>query len=292
MDPENVLVLTIFITIIIGIFIVLIMVLIDDHDQNNETYDKKQKTYDDRLKDLINFEKQELINKLNGKIKNIERGQYTSNYRDSNLLFVNKDDIFDIKLPYHFVSSTKSFNNNQIYLLDESSQNYIALYLQNDNITFVEKSPSVIDNFNRSNNFYYRNYLTMNNYNYLYDQELTHQITNRSLFRYSYKVMNDDDVIKNIADQFKQFMNENNLNVEDLSQFLKDQNKKIQLNDQEFTQFLNDYDSQIKELKNQQYQKNLERFNQFKDSIKSVNANAKDSYFYEELTTLLNNKSQ
>lgn len=292
MDPENVLVLTIFITIIIGIFIVLIMVLIDDHDQNNETYDKKQKTYDDRLKDRINFEKQELINKLNGKIKNIERGQYTSNYRDSNLLFVNKDDIFDIKLPYHFVSSTKSFNNNQIYLLDESSQNYIALYLQNDNITFVEKSPSVIDNFNRSNNFYYRNYLTMNNYNYLYDQELTHQITNRSLFRYSYKVMNDDDVIKNIADQFKQFMNENNLNVEDLSQFLKDQNKKIQLNDQEFTQFLNDYDSQIKELKNQQYQKNLERFNQFKDSIKSVNANAKDSYFYEELTTLLNNKSQ
>ena len=132
----------------------------------------------------------------------------------------------------------------------------------------------------------------MNNYNYLYDQELTHQITNRSLFRYSYKVMNDDDVIKNIADQFKQFMNENNLNVEDLSQFLKDQNKKIQLNDQEFTQFLNDYDSQIKELKNQQYQKNLERFNQFKDSIKSVSANAKDSYFYEELTTLLNNKSQ
>lgn len=292
MDPENVLVLTIFITIIIGIFIVLIMVLIDDHDQNNETYDKKQKTYDERLKDRINFEKQELINKLNGKIKNIERGQYTSNYRDSNLLFVNKDDIFDIKLPYHFVSSTKSFNNNQIYLLDESSQNYIALYLQNDNITFVEKSPSVIDNFNRSNNFYYRNYLTMNNYNYLYDQELTHQITNRSLFRYSYKVMNDDDVIKNIADQFKQFMNENNLNVEDLSQFLKDQNKKIQLNDQEFTQFLNDYDSQIKELKNQQYQKNLERFNQFKDSIKSVSANAKDSYFYEELTTLLNNKSQ
>mgnify|MGYP007023702719 FL=1 len=291
MDPENVLVLTIFITIIIGIFIVLIMVLIDDHDQNNETYDKKQKTYDERLKDRINFEKQELINKLNGKIKNIERGEYTPAFIDSNLLFVNKDDIFDIKLPYHFVSSTKSFNNNQSYLLDESSQNYIALYLQNDNITFVEKSPSVIDNFNRSNNFYYKNYLTMNNYNYLYDQELTHQITNRSLFRYSYKVMNDDDVIKNIADQFKQFMNENNLNVEDLSQFFKDQNKKIQLDDQELNQFLNDYDSQIKELKNQQYQKNLKRFNQFKDSIKSVSANAKDSYFYEELTTLLNNKS-
>ena len=47
-----------------------------------------------------------------------------------------------------------------------------------------------------------------------------------------------------------------------------------------------------KEKKNQQYQKNLEKFNQFKDSIKSVSANAKDSYFYEELTTLLNNKSQ
>lgn len=291
MDPENVLVLTIFITIIIGIFIVLMMVLFDHRDQTDETYDKKQKTYDDRLKDRINLEKQEFINKLNGKIKNIERGEYTPSFIDSNLLFVNKDDIFDIKLPYHFVSSTKSFNNNQSYLLDESSQNYIALYLQNDNITFVEKSPSVIDNFNRSNNFYYRNYLTMNNYNYLYDQELTHQITNRNLFRYSYKVMNDDDVIKNIADQFKQFMNENNLNVEDLSQFLKDQNKKIQLDDQELTQFLNDYESQIKELKNQQYQKNLKRFNQFKDSIKSVSVNAKDSYFYEELTTLLNNKS-
>lgn len=291
MDPENVLVLTIFLTIIIGIFIVLILILIDNHDQNDETYDKKQKTYDEKLKNRINLEKQELVNKLNGKIKNIERSDYTSNYRDSNLLFVNKDDIFDIKLPYHFVSSTKSFNNNQSYLLDESSQNYIALYLQNDNITFVEKSPSVIDNFNRSNNFYYRNYLTMNDYDYLYDQELTHQITNRNLFRYSYKVMNDDDVIKNIADQFKQFMNENKLNVEDLSKFLKNQNKKIQLSDQEFTQFLNDYDSQIKELKNQQYQKNLKRFNQFKDSIKSVSVNAKDSYFYEELTTLLNNKS-
>lgn len=292
MDPENVLVLTIFITIIIGIFIVLMMVLFDHRDQTDETYDKKQKTYDDRLKDRINLEKQEFINKLNGKIKNIERGEYTPSFIDSNLLFVNKDDIFDIKLPYHFVSSTKSFNNNQSYLLDESSQNYIALYLQNDNITFVEKSPSVIDNFNRSNNFYYRNYLTMNNYNYLYDQELTHQITNRNLFRYSYKVMNDDDVIKNIADQFKQFMNENNLNVEDLSQFLKDQNKKIQLDDQELTQFLNDYESQIKELKNQQYQKNLERFNQFKNNIKSVSVNAKDAYFYEELTILLNKKSQ
>lgn len=292
MDPENVLVLTIFITIIIGIFIVLILILIDNHDQNNETYDKKQKTYDEKLKNRINLEKQELVNKLNGKIKNIERNEYSSNYRDSNIIFVNKDDIFDIKLPYHFVSSTKSFNNNQSYQLDESSKNYIALYLRNDNITFVEKSPSFIDNYNRSNNVYNRNYLTMNDYNYLYDLELTHQITNRNLFRYSHKVMNDDDIIKNIADQFKQFMNENKLNVEDLSKFLKTQNKKIQLSDQELTQFLNDYESQLKELKNQQYQKNLERFNQFKNNIKSVSVNAKDAYFYEELTTLLNKKSQ
>lgn len=291
MDPENVLVLTIFITIIIGIFIVLILILIDNHDQNNETYDKKQKTYDEKLKNRINLEKQELVNKLNGKIKNIERNEYSSNYRDSNIIFVNKDDIFDIKLPYHFVSSTKSFNNNQSYQLDESSKNYIALYLRNDNITFVEKSPSFIDNYNRSNNVYNRNYLTMNDYNYLYDLELTHQITNRNLFRYSHKVMNDDDIIKNIADQFKQFMNENKLNVEDLSKFLKTQNKKIQLSDQELTQFLNDYESQFKELKNQQYQKNLERFNQFKNNIKSVSVHAKDAYFYEELTTLLNNKS-
>ena len=65
MDPENVLVLTIFITIIIGIFIVLMMVLFDHRDQTDETYDKKQKTYDDRLKDRINLEKQEFINKLN-----------------------------------------------------------------------------------------------------------------------------------------------------------------------------------------------------------------------------------
>lgn len=101
--------------------------------------------------------------------------------------------------------------------------------------------------------------------------------------------MNDDDIMKNIADQFKQFMNENKLNAEDLSKFLKNQNKKIQLDDQELTQFLNDYESQIKELKNQQYQKNLEKFNQFKNNIRNVSV--KNSYFYEELATLLNKKS-
>lgn len=290
MDPQDLFLLTIVIIIIISTLIVSALILIDKCDQNDNSYDKKQKTYDERLKDRINHpQKQELINKLNGKVKNIERGEHTSDFIDSDLIFVNKDNIFDIKLPYHFVSSTTSFNNNQSYQLDESAENYVALYLQNDNITLAEKIPSFIDNYNKSNNFYYRNYLTMKDYNYLYDLELTHQITNRNLFRYSHKVMNDDDIMKNIADQFKQFMNENKLNAEDLSKFLKNQNKKIQLDDQELTQFLNDYESQIKELKNQQYQKNLEKFNQFKNNIRNVSV--KNSYFYEELATLLNKKS-
>lgn len=183
MDAGVLLIGTIFIVAIIGLSGILGLMLFsvdDDDDQNNnQLKDENHDSYNEKLKELNNLNKRDNSYLLNGKIKNIKNNEYTSQYKSSSIIFMNKDDIFDIKLPYHFVSPSKSFSNNQSYQLDEKAKNYIALYLTDYNISFIEKQPSLINNLDRINNDNYKNYYTLNDYKQVYDLELTHQINHR-----------------------------------------------------------------------------------------------------------------
>lgn len=118
MDAGVLLIGTIFIVAIIGLSGILGLMLfsVDDDDQNNnQLKDENHDSYNEKLKELNNLNKRDNSYLLNGKIKNIKNNEYTSQYKSSSIIFMNKDDIFDIKLPYHFVSPSKSFSNNQSY---------------------------------------------------------------------------------------------------------------------------------------------------------------------------------
>lgn len=80
-------------------------------------------------------------------------------------------------------------------------------------------------------------------------------------------------------------MKDNNLNVEELSQYFKNQNKKIQLDNDDFNQFLNDYKLKIDKLQQQKCQNLLIKLDEFKNEIKSVDQ--RKSYFYDEIKDLI-----
>lgn len=169
--------------------------------------------------------------------------------------------------------------------MDEKAKNYIALYLTDYNISFIEKQPSLINNLDRINNDNYKNYYTLNDYKQVYDLELTHQIKHRQSVVRNLNENFDNKDINNIYNNLQEFMKDNNLNVEELSQYFKNQNKKIQLDNDDFNQFLNDYKLKIDKLQQQKRQNLLIKLDEFKNEIKSVDQNK--SYFYDEIKDLI-----
>lgn len=281
---------SIFIIVILGLIAILTIGLTYDENQNNNQ-SNDDKNDNKKLKELEELKKRDLLNNLNGKIKDNKSEEYSDLYMNSNVIFVNKDNIFDIKLPYHFVSPKKSLINNKVYELDNSAKNYIAFYLYDKHISIIEKRNSFtfkydvhniidMDNINKD-------YYSLLDYKNVYDDESDKSL---SVFTKPVKLKNfnqhfEDDQINKLLTKFKEFMLNNNLKDEELSQYLKNQNKKIQLDSEQLQKFKKDYERKIRKIKNQNRQELLNKLNELKDEIDSVNPNK--SYFYNEIKDLI-----
>lgn len=281
---------SLFIILILGLFAILTIGLTYDENQNNNQLNDDEND-NKKLKEFEELKKRDLLNNLNGRIINNEYEEYSDHYINSNIIFVNKDNIFDIKLPYHFVSPKKSLINNKVYELDNSAKNYIAFYLYDKHISIIEKRNSSIFNYDVYNimemDNINKNYYSLLDYKNVYDDESDKSL---SVFTKPIKLKNfnqhfEDDQLNKLLTEFKEFMLSNNLNDEELSQYLKNQNKKIQLDSEQLQKFKKDYDRKIREIKNQNRQELLNKLNELKDEIDSVNPNK--SYFYNEIKDLI-----
>ena len=81
---------SIFIIVILGLFAILTIGLTYDENQNNNQSNKDEGE-NKKLKEFEELKKRDLLNNLNGKIKDNKSEEYSDLYMNSNVIFVNKD---------------------------------------------------------------------------------------------------------------------------------------------------------------------------------------------------------
>lgn len=173
----------------------------------------------------------------------------------TDILFINIDNPFDIKKPYHFLSPKKAIELNKKYAFSDDAKNYLMMSIINNKLYLFckidedDNVTNLYDLFNYSHNNLYK--ITILHDDLIYNSKLLRLIhlTPTS----SNKKLNN--VIKCI--------NEHNLTEKQLIYYYLRLDKQLDLNDNEIEQYSQDYIiayNELKKLNELDNAKNYEKF--------------------------------
>lgn len=192
------------------------------------------------------------------------------------ILFININDPFNIKKPYHFLSPKKAIDFDKRYALSNDSKNYIIISIINNKLYLFTKTDennqltTVYDLYNYNN----LNHINQMHHNLLYGQHL--------LRLKDLKPNSNNENLNNIIKKIKEY----NLTEKQLINYYLKFDKQLDLNDSEIKQYYQDYFIAYNELKILNELNNAKNYENF---INNQNVKVdKSSQIYDDINDTIN----